>query len=131
MNRTYRALAMLVLSLALLGATSAVAAAQSTSGVEDQNDRLLRNLEASQAERTQAAVQLHRAMERNLAPAPPVADIAAQPARRTYPAVPGRDVAVVPTLLVGLIGGLVGGAAAMASWTAASRRRLHRVASAT
>jgi hypothetical protein len=99
--------------------------------VEDQHDRLLRNLQAGRAERTQATVQLARAMERNLAPAPPVGGIAAQPAPRSDPAVPGRDVAVLTTLLVGLIGGLVGGAAAIAGWTAASRRRLHRAASAT
>jgi hypothetical protein len=104
---------------------------QAAAPVEDQNDRLLRNLQATQTERTQAAVQLARAMERNLAPAPPVGGIAAQPAPRSDPVVPGHDVAVLTTLLVGLIGGLIGGAAAMAGWTAASRRRLHRAASAT
>jgi hypothetical protein len=36
---------------------------------------------------------------------------------------------VFATLLVGLVGGLVGGAAAMAGWTATTRRRVRRVAS--
>jgi ABC-type transporter MlaC component len=178
MRRTHRALVLLALSLSLVAATATVAAAAPppATGIEDQHDRLLRSLQATQAERTEAAVQLHRslerdlnrtagvplpapiedqhdrwlrnleatraewtqaavqlarAMERNLAPVPAVDRIAAQPAPRTLPAVPGRDVAVLTTLLVGLIGGLVGGAAAMAGWTAASRRRLHRAASAT
>jgi len=55
MSRTHRALAMLALSLALVTATAAVAAAAppSPAGIEDQSDRLLRNLEAGQAERTE------------------------------------------------------------------------------
>jgi hypothetical protein len=64
MRRTHRAAAMLALSLALVSATTAVAAAApSSTGIEDQNDRLLRNLKAAQAERTQAAVELARSME--------------------------------------------------------------------
>ena len=68
MSRTGRALAMLVLSLTLFGATTAVvAAAPSTpSAVEDQNDRLLRGIEAAAAAQTQAAFQAARSMERNL-----------------------------------------------------------------
>jgi hypothetical protein len=133
MRRTHRALALLALSLSLVAATATVAAATPppATATEDQHDRLLRNLQATQAEQSEAAVQLARAMERNLAPAPPVGAIAAQPAPRSDPTVPGRDVAVLTTLLVGLIGGLVGGAAAIAGWAAASRRRLHRAASAT
>ena len=53
--------------------------------------------------------------------------VAARPAARTDPAVPGRGRDVLATLLVGLIGGLVGGAA-MAGWSAATRRRTHRTA---
>ena len=41
---------------------------------------------------------------------------------------PGRGRDVLATLLVGLIGGLVGGGAAMAGWTAATRRRTHPTA---
>ena len=58
MSRTYRALTVLALSLALAAGTTAVAVAApvTSSAVEDQNDRLLRSIEAAQAERTQAAV---------------------------------------------------------------------------
>jgi hypothetical protein len=89
---------------------------------EDQNDRLLRGIEAAQAERTQAAVEQARAGERNLVPVVTIA--APQP----VPAAPGRDVAVVAIALLGLVGGLIGGAAVVAG-AAASRRR-HRVVAA-
>jgi hypothetical protein len=133
MRRTHRALAMLALSLALVAATTAtaVAAPPAPTGIEDQHDRLLRNLERGQAERTLAAVTLARSMERNLTAVPAVGGVAAQPAPRIDTASPGRDVDVLATLLLGLVGGLVGGAAAMAGWTAATRRRLHRVTAAT
>jgi hypothetical protein len=35
---------------------------------------------------------------------------------------------VLATLLLGLVGGLVGGGAAIGGWTIATRRRMHRVA---
>ena len=89
---------------------------------EDQNDRLLRGIEAAQAERTQAAVEQARAGERNLVPVVTIA--APQP----IPAAPGRDVDVIAITLLGLIGGLIGGAAVVAG-TAANRRR-HRVVAA-
>jgi hypothetical protein len=88
---------------------------------EDQNDRLLRNLEAAQAQRTQAAVERIRAGERNL-PVAPVVTIAAQP----VPAATGRDVDLIAVALLALVGGLIGGAA----WTAASRRRPNRAVAA-
>ena len=186
MSQTHRALAMLALSLALVAATTAVAAAATPpTGIEDQHDRLLRNLNAAQAERTQAAVEQARSMERNLkvtpaeSPAPiedqhdrwlrnyqaqqaeraqadnqvavghglvarkalyqselernlaTAADRAAtQPSAPTDPA-PSPGVDVVATLLVGLIGGLVGGAAAMLGWTATTHRRRPRAAAST
>ena len=89
---------------------------------EDQNDRLLRGIEAAQAERTQTAVEQARAGERNLVPVVTIA--APQPT----PAAPDRDVEVVAIALLGLIGGLIGGAAVVAG-TAANRRR-HRVVAA-
>ena len=89
---------------------------------EDHNDRLLRGIEAAQAERTQAAVEQARAGERNLVPVVTIA--APQPT----PAAPDRDVEVVAIALLGLIGGLIGGAAVVAG-TAANRRR-HRVVAA-
>ncbi len=66
MTRTTRTLTVLALSLALAAGTTAVAVAApvTTSAVEDQNDRLLRGIEAAQAERTQAAVEQARAIER-------------------------------------------------------------------
>jgi hypothetical protein len=72
MSRTYRALTTLALSLALVAATAAVAAAAPSA--EDQNDRLLRGIEAAQAARTQNAVEQARALERQ------AGAVAAQPA---------------------------------------------------
>jgi hypothetical protein len=132
MSRRYRALVMLALCLAVATATTAgaVAAQPTPPTIEDQNDRLLRHLRAEQAAREQAAVQLARSMERSLVPASTVdRPAAAQPNAATGTATPSRGVGVFATLLVGLVGGLVGGAAAMAGWTATTRRRLRRAAS--
>ncbi|MFL6270834.1 MAG: hypothetical protein ACJ75A_11865, partial [Actinomycetes bacterium] len=89
---------------------------------EDQNDRLLRGIEAAQAERTQAAVEQARAGERTLVPVVTIA--APQP----VPAAPGHDVDLVAIALLGLVGGLIGGATVVAG-TAVNRRR-HRVVAA-
>ena len=110
---------------------------------EDQNDRLLRGLETGQAARAQAAIEQARAGERqfaataaqsaveqvragerNLGPAP-VVTITSQP----VPAATGRGVDPLAVLLLGLVGGLAAGAAAMAGWTA-HRRHAHRVVAA-
>ena len=110
---------------------------------EDQNDRLLRGLETGQAARAQAAIEQARAGERqfaataaqsaveqvragerNLGPAP-VVTIVPQP----VPAATDRGVDPLAVLLLGLVGGLIGGAAAMAGWTA-HRRHAHRVVAA-
>jgi hypothetical protein len=92
---------------------------------EDQSDRALRGLQASQAEQTEAAVALARSVDRNLAPV-----AAAQPGAVTAPAATGAGVNVLPLLLLSLVGGLVGGGAAIIGWTATSRRRPHRPAAA-
>jgi hypothetical protein len=184
MRRTHQALATLALGLALVGATTAAATAAPPpgTGIEDQNDRLLRHLRAEQAERTLAAVALARSMERNAgataavtSPAPiedqndrllhslqaaqaertqsavalarsmerdlarhralgALADqpaIAVQPAAKADPAAPNPGVDVLATLLVGLVGGLLGGAAVMVGWTATTRRRRPRPAAGT
>ena len=126
MSRTYRALTVLGLSLALAAGTAAAAVAEPRTPsivVEDQNDRLLRNLEAAQAERTQAAVEQVRAGERNLGPAP-VITVVPQP----VPAA-GRNVDPLVVLLVGLVGGLIGGAA-IAAGAAAGRRHGQRAVAA-
>ena len=109
---------------------------------EDQNDRLLRGLETGQAARAQAAIEQARAGERqfaataaqsaveqvragerNLGPAP-VVTIAPRP----VPAATG-GLDPLAVLLLGLVGGLIAGAAAMAGWTA-HRRHAHRVVAA-
>jgi hypothetical protein len=112
----------LALSLAVATATTAVAAAAPppAPGIEDQHDRLLRNL--------QAAVALARSMERDLTPVPAVDVVAAQPTVAPDPAAPGAVVDVLATLLLGLVGGLVGGGAAIGGWIAATRRRTQRAA---
>ncbi|HEV2825269.1 MAG TPA: hypothetical protein VG035_08690 [Actinomycetota bacterium] len=66
-------------------------------------------------------------LEHNLAAAP-AADVAATQPR---PAAPSPDVDVLATLLIGLVGGLVGGAGAMVGWTATTRRRQPRAAAGT
>jgi hypothetical protein len=128
---------MLVLCLALATTTSAVVAQPTPPTIEDQHDRRLRQLEAEQAARTQAAVELFRSGERNFVPDPDIiGDVAAQPQarpvpERPVPAVPRSGVGMVASLLVGLVGGVVGGCAVLAGWTAATRRRLRQPASAT
>jgi hypothetical protein len=135
MSRRYRALVLLALCVAVAAVTTvgAVAAQPTPPTIEDHNDRLLRHLRAEQAAREQAAVQLARSMERSFVPASttdsPAATQPNAPAGTAVPAGPGRGVDVLVSLLVGLIGGLVGGCGAMAGWTAATRRRLRRVAS--
>ena len=52
--------------------------------------------------------------------------IAPQP----VPAATGRGVDPLAVLLLGLVGGLVGGAAVLAGWTAVNRRHAHRVVAA-
>jgi uncharacterized membrane protein YedE/YeeE len=121
MGRSIRLLAVLALWGALATATTAAAAVPSPpTTTEDQNQR------------TQAAVELYRSMERNFVPDPNIiGDAAAQPTARPGPAVPRPGVVVVASLLLGLVGGLVGGCAALAGWTATARRRLRQPASGT
>ena len=139
MRRIRKALATLALGLALVGATTAAWATPPT-GTPDQADQVARKalyqseLERNLQLRTQADNQVARKalyqseLERNLATA---ADRAAtQPSAPTDPA-PSPGVDVVATLLIGLIGGLVGGAAAMIGWTATTHRRRPRAAAGT
>jgi hypothetical protein len=133
MGRSLRLLAVLALGVALATAVSAtaVAAPSPPTTIEDQNDRLLRNLRAEQAARTQAAVELYRSMERNFIPAPDPSAVPAQPPAPPIPAAPQPGVGVIASLLLGLVGGMVGGCAALAGWAATTRRRLRQPASAT
>jgi hypothetical protein len=132
MKRMHLALLLGALCLALATTTTVAAAAAQPSPptIEDQNDRLLRHLEAEQATREQAAVELARSMERNdasagIAPNSP----GAQPTAPIETPAPGRGIAVPATLLLGLVGGLVGGCVAMAGWTATAHWRIRRAAS--
>jgi hypothetical protein len=145
MSRTHKALATLALGMALVGATTTIAAAAQPVGTQDQADQrkalyqseLERNLQLRNqagdkvsAEHGLSAAReaLYQSeLEHNLAAAR-AADVAATQPR---PAAPSPSVDVLATLLIGLAGGLVGGATAMAGWTIASRRRPHRAASAT
>ena len=139
MSRSLRLLAGLALGAALAAATSvaAIAAQPTPPTAEDQHDRRLRNLRAEQAERTQAALELFRSGERHFVPDPDIiGDVAAPPSarpvpERPVPAVPWPGIGVVASLLLGLVGGVVGGCAAVAGWAAATRRRLRQPASAT
>lgn len=118
MRRTHKALAALALGLALVGATTAVAAAATPpTGTQDQADQR-KALYQSELEATLAR---HRAL----------GAIAAQPAANTDPAAPSPGVDVLAPLLVGLVGGLLGGAAAALGWTATTRRRRPRAATGT
>src|SRR5688500_15532039 len=133
MIRPLRLLALLTTCLALATAPSAAAnAAQPTPPtVAEQNDRRLRNLPSEQAERTQAAVAISEAEQRRIArvpdpfvpPAPTALDT------KFSPAAPSSNVDALATLLLGLLGGLVGGAAAVIGWTTSTRRRLRQPAS--
>jgi hypothetical protein len=129
MRRTHQALATLALGLALVGATTAAAAAATTpTGTQDPPGHVARTA-TSQSERERTLAR-HRALgEVGDIAAPPA--IAAQPAVRTDPAAPDPGVDVPATLLVGLVGGLVGGAAVAVGWTAATRRRRPRTAAGT
>lgn len=137
MRRTHRALITLALGLALVTATTAAAAATTPSGTQDQTDQDTAPYQSEQ-ERTLAR---HRALgtldtiaaqpagseqERTLARHRALGAIAAQPVARTDPAAPRPGVDVLATLLIGLVGGLIGGAAVMIGWAATTRRRRPR-----
>ena len=150
MRRTHKALATLALGLALATATTAAGATPPT-GIQDSPDQaarkalyqseLERNLQLRTQADNQAAAQRGLAAQRKalyqseleatLARHRALGAITAQPATRTDPAPPSPDVDVLATLLVGLVGGLVGGAAAMVGWSATTRRRRPRAAAGT
>jgi hypothetical protein len=147
MRRTSKALATLALGLAL--GTATTAAVTSPIGTQDQTDQrkalyqseLQRNLQQRTQADNQVAVghglvtqrqALYRSeLERTLARHRALGAIAAQPAAKTDPAAPSPGVNVPATLLVGLVGGLLGGAAVMVGWTASIRRRRPQTAAGT
>ena len=136
MVRPLRLLAALAMGVALATTTGAttIAMPPPPTTIENQEDR--RPL-AEEAQRSRAAVELFRSGERNFIPDPDIiGDVATPPQARQVPdrpvpAVPRAGVGVVASLLLGLVGGVVGGCAALAGWTATTRRRLRQPASAT
>jgi hypothetical protein len=142
MRRTHQALATLALALALTTtATTTAAAAAPPTGTPDQaaarkalyHSELDRNLQLRTQADTEAATAhglaaarkaLYQSeLDRNLATTPAADHAAIRPSAQTNPAAPSPAVDVLTTLLVGLIGGLVGGAAATVGWTATTHRR--------
>jgi hypothetical protein len=149
MRRTRKALATLALGLALATATTAAAAADPPTATPDQADQrkalYQSELEGNLRLRAQAGDEVavghglvaqrqalyQSELERTLARHRALGAVAAQPAAKTDPTPPNPDVDVLATLLVGLVGGLVGGAAALLGWTATTRRRRPRTAAGT
>lgn len=144
MIRPLRLLASLGICVALATAPSAAAIAASPrptaieDQIEDQDDRPTLNLLAEEAQRSRPAVERFRSGERNFVPDPDIiGDLAAPPQARPVPgdrpvpAIPRPGVGVVASLLLGLVGGVAGGGAVLAGWTAATRRRPRQPASAT
>jgi predicted lipid-binding transport protein (Tim44 family) len=153
MQRTHRALAMLALGLALVSTTTlAAGAAPPRAGTQDRHDQLAQRealyqseLEHNLRQRNQPGQEIvaehgllaqrkalyQSELERTLARHRALGLSAAQPAARTDQAAPSPGVDVLATLMVGLVGGLLGGAVAMVGWTTTTRRRLHRAAAGT
>jgi hypothetical protein len=149
MRPIHKALATLALGLAVVGATTAAWATPPTA-TPDQADQVARKalyqseLERNLQQRTQADNQVavghelvaqrkalyQSELERNLATAAAADRAATRPSAQTDPA-PSPGVDLAATLLIGLVGGLVGGAAAMIGWTATTRRRRPRAAAGT
>ena len=121
-------------ALATTTGAAAIAIPAPPTTIENQDDR--RPL-AEEARRSRAAVELFRSGERSFVPDPDIIGDVATPLQarpipdRPVPAVPRPGIGAVASLLLGLVGGVVGGCAALAGWTAATRRRLRQPASAT
>ena len=138
MGRSLRLLAGLALGVALASATAVTAAAQPTPPtIEDQNDPGTVNPLIEEAWRSREAVERFRSGERAFVPHPDlIGSVAAPPPARPAPERPvpvvlRPGIGVVASLLLGLVGGLIGGCAALAGWAATTRRRPRQPASAT
>jgi hypothetical protein len=92
-----------------------------------------RALGALDTSAAQAVQQLDRSLARHRALGAIAAPLAgaAPPAARTDPTAPSPNVDVPATLLVGLVGGLLGGIAVVVGWIATTRRRRPRPAAGT
>jgi hypothetical protein len=137
MGRSLRLLAGLALGAALASTTAIAAAAQPSQPTsKDQNNRETVSPLVEEAWRSREAVERFRSGERNFVPDPdiighPVDLPQARPAPAPAPIVSRPGVGVVASLLLGLVGGLAGGAAALVGWAAATRRRPRQPASVT
>jgi hypothetical protein len=124
-------------ALALATGAGAIAMPPPSTTMQGQGDHRPPNPLAEEARRQRAAVELFRSGERNFVPDPDIfGNAAARPEirpvpDRPVPAAPRPGAGMVTSLLLGLVGGVVGGCAALAGWTAATRRRLRHPASAT
>jgi hypothetical protein len=131
-------------ALAGVAASPAIAVPPPATTIESQTDRRPPSPLIREAWRSRPVVELFRSGERDFVPdpdivgdvvAPPQTGPAPVPVRpvpvRPVPAAPRPGVGVVASLLLGLVGGVVGGCAALAGWTAATRRRPRQPASVT
>jgi hypothetical protein len=131
-------------ALAGVAASPAIAVPPPATTIESQTDRRPPSPLIHEAWRSRPVVELFRSGERNFVPDPDiVGDVVAPPQTRPapvpvrpvpvrpVPAAPRPGVGVVASLLLGLVGGVVGGCAALAGWTAATRRRPRQPASVT
>jgi hypothetical protein len=139
MSRPFRLLAVLAIGVVLATATGAAAIAvpPPTTTIEDQHDRGTVSPLIQEAWRSREAVERFRSGERNFVPDPDIIghpvdlpQARPAPARPAPVPAPRTGIGVIASLLLGLVGGVVGGCAALAGWTA-TRRRPRQPASVT
>jgi hypothetical protein len=140
MSRSLRLLAVLAMGIALIAAISGIAIAlpPPSTTIENQNDRGTVSPLSKEAWRSRKAVERFRSEERNFVPDPDIIGHSAAPpqarpvpADRPVPAAPQPGTGVVVSLLLGLVGGVIGGCAVLAGLAATTRRRPRQPASAT
>ena len=147
MRRTHRALVMLALDGPALVATitTAVAEPVAPTGNSEQmaqrkalyESELEHNLQrrglATAPVTDTSATELSEAEQPRIArvPDPFVPPAATAAAPNPGLEAPGGNLDALATMLLGLLGGLVGGAAAVIGWTISTRRRLPRTAAGT
>jgi uncharacterized membrane protein YedE/YeeE len=133
MGRPLRLLAVLAVAmgvaLAGVAGNAAIAMLPPATTIESQTDRRPPSPLIHEAWRSRPVVERFRSGERDFAPDPDIlGDRAAPPwARpapdRPVPAIPRPGVGMIASLLLGLTGGVIGGCATPAGWTATTRRR--------
>jgi hypothetical protein len=139
MSRSLRLLAVLAIGIALIAAISGIAIAlpPPSTTIENRNDRGTVSPLIKEAWRSRKAVERFRSEERNFVPDPDIIGHSAAPPQarpvpaRPVPAAPQPGTGVVVSLLLGLVGGVIGGCAVLAGLAAVNRRRPRQPASAT